>query len=141
VLNRFLWKPTLVLPHPHVVLHAFNLNHLRQLSQGHVAHLSHLSHLNVSQGLVAPLNVSQGPVTPLNVSQGLIAHLNIGEYFIICSPLYWILYTFPYEINTLFSFLFLLTIFLIMYISDSSSRSCKGAYYSSCCKVDIFASS
>ena len=62
---------------------------------------------------------------------------NIGEYFIICSPLYSILYAFLYKINASFLFLFLLTTFLIIYISDSSLRSSKGAYNSSCYEVNI----
>ena len=79
MLNVFLWQLVSVLPHPHVVLHAFNLNHQWQLSQGHTAHLSHLSHLNMSQGPVAPLRVSQGPVAPLNMSQGPVAPLNVSR--------------------------------------------------------------
>ena len=62
---------------------------------------------------------------------------NIGEYFIICSPMYSILYAFLYKINASFLFLFLLTTFLIIYISDSSLRSSKGAYNSSCYEVNI----
>ena len=63
---------------------------------------------------------------------------NVSEYFIIFSPLYLILYAFLYKINALF--LFLLTTFLIIYISDSL-RSSKGAYNSSCYEVNILASS